>query len=171
MTSLLVRLIEQPFISRSLDRYRAMDGRDRIALVGLSVFLFLVFISYGLWIPLTNYVSESTDRHANRLELLQWMQSTEDDARAASGVVPESSRSGQSLLTLVSRTSQSTKVKPARLQPEGSDEVSVWFETVEFNQLLMWMNKLRQEGISVRQLSIDRQEVEGTVNARVVLRT
>ena len=171
MNSLLVRLMEQPLLAKYLERYRSLEARERIAILGLGTFLGLVFICYGLWIPLVNYASESSDRHANRQEMLQWMQSTEAEARANSGVKATSGRSGLSLLTVVSRMSRSAEVQPTRMQQEGGEEVSVWFEDVEFGRLLSWMDKLRQEGVGVRQLSIDRQEEEGKVSARIVLRT
>ena len=171
MNSIIDRLLGLPLFSRGLSQYQALEQRDQLALKGLVVALSGILLVYGLWMPLSDYAVNSAALAENRLKLLSWMQSTEADARAVSGVKPEKRRSGQSLLTVVSKTSQATGVKPAKLQPEGNDEVSVWFENTDFNQVLHWLDKLRLEGIHIKQLSIDRQETEGRISARIVLRT
>ena len=83
----------------------------------------------------------------------------------------QSRPAGQSLITEVSGAAQLAGIKPNRLQPEGSDEVSVWFDSVPFDDLIDWIVRLNDEhGISIRVISIDRQDTPGTVNARIVLR-
>ena len=76
---------------------------------------------------------------------------------------------GQSLLSQISSSTQGFQIKPNRLQPEGSDGVSVWFDDVNFNNLVRWLEAQAQQGITVRQISIDRDDLPGTVSARVIL--
>jgi general secretion pathway protein M len=102
--------------------------------------------------------------------MLQGMRETEKDARASSGNAT-TAPTGQSLLSQVSRTAQQFGIKPNRLQPEGNDAVSVWFDEVSFNDLIKWLDSQSQSGMSVRQISIDREELPGRVNARIVLRS
>ena len=165
----LRRLGSLPAISTVLARYGALEIRDRTALLMLGVFMAALLFYAAVWSPLASYAAAAADRYSGQLVLWQYLQSTEAEARSVSGRQPQTDRSGQSLLTLVSRTSQTVGVKPSRLQPEGSEEVSVWFEAVEFNQLLLWLDQLRSQSLVVRQLSIDRQETPGRVNARIVL--
>ena len=74
------------------------------------------------------------------------------------------------MLTTVSRAAQSVGLKPSRLQPEGGDAVSVWFDAVGFNSLMLWVERLESSSIVVKQISIDRIDEPGQVSARVVLR-
>ena len=104
------------------------------------------------------------------VETSEHLKSTEAVARAAGG---QSSRSQgeRSLLTTVSRTAQTVGVSPSRIQPEGNNAVSVWFDTVAFTRLMLFLERLHSgQGIVVRQITIDGQDEAGKVTTRVVLR-
>ncbi|MEX2327090.1 MAG: type II secretion system protein GspM, partial [Pseudomonadales bacterium] len=77
---------------------------------------------------------------------------------------------GQSLLSEVSRSALEFNINPNRLQPEGTGGVSVWFDGVVFDDLMLWLQEQSAQGIYVQQVSIDRQAAAGKVNARIVLR-
>ncbi|MCB0068948.1 MAG: type II secretion system protein M, partial [Caldilineaceae bacterium] len=94
---------------------------------------------------------------------------TEADARSGGGG-RDAAPTGQALLSQVSQTAQRYNVKPNRLQPEGTDGVSVWFDAAPFDNLVGWLEEEARQGVIVRQISIDRQDQPGVVNARVVLR-
>ncbi|MEE2913434.1 MAG: type II secretion system protein GspM, partial [Pseudomonadota bacterium] len=108
---------------------------------------------------------EERNRYA---ALVARMENTMDTARQNLGATA-STMSGQQLLNQVSRTTRQFDIKPTRLQPEGSDGVSVWFDDVAFNDLMRWLDSQTRSGIGVKQMSVDREESAGTVNARVVL--
>jgi type II secretory pathway component PulM len=74
-------------------------------------------------------------------------------------------------LSRLSSSAGRFNIKPNRLQPEGADGVSVWFSEVGFNELIRWLENLGNEGFTVKQISIDRQEASGLVNARIILRS
>ena len=77
---------------------------------------------------------------------------------------------GQDLLTQISRTASQAGITPSRLQPEGDSGVSVFFDSVAFNDLMRWLQSQTEAGVSVRQMTVDREERTGIVKARVVLR-
>ena len=104
------------------------------------------------------------------MKLLQYLKSTESEAKAAAGNGNKTPASSQSLLTQVSRTAQSVDIKPSRMQPEGGDAVSVWFDAVGFTKLMLWLERLESRGIVVRQVTIERRDVPGEVSSRLVLR-
>ena len=152
-------------------RYRALERRDRLALNSLSAFLGLIILYLGIWSPVQDYLAVSRADHQHQQSLLGYLKSTEQQARAVSGNGAATRASGQNLLTSVSRAAQGVDIKPSRMQPEGSDAVSVWFEAVPFTRLMLWLERLESsQGIVVRQISIDRQDQPGQVSARIVLR-
>ena len=136
----------------------------------LSYFFFGLVLYLGVWLPLKNYVQKSEAAHDRYLELLAYLESTQELAKGA-GNPSSAKQRGQSLLSTVSRSAEAIGIKPSRLQPEGGGAVSVWFEVVEFTKLMLWLERLEsRQDIVARQVSIDRLEPSGQVSARLVLR-
>ena len=154
----------------ALSRYQSLEKRDRLALNALSTFFGLLFLVYGIWVPANDFHEARRADRDRQLNLVQYMRASEKEARAMSKSTTKGSAAGQTLLTQVSRTAQTYGIPPNRLQPEGSDGVSVWFDGVAFNELAQWMQAQANDGIMVRQISIDRHDEPGKVNARIVLR-
>ena len=163
-------VMNNPMVENIRGRYLALESRDRMAVVALAIFFTLLTFYFAIWQPLHEFQSASQANVERQSDLLQSMRSTEKEARASIGNA-STAPTGQSLLTQVSRTAQQFGIKPNRLQPEGSDAVSVWFDEVSFNDLAKWLSSQSQAGMSVRQISIDREELPGRVNARIVLRS
>lgn len=165
-------LIESKSFQKAAASYAALESRDRLALGGLGIFFSLLFITLGIWQPVMDYAEKAAANRQIQQELLTWMKATEGQARSSAGSQASHKQSGQSLLTSVSRTAKTFNIKPNKLQPESSDEVSVWFEGVAFNLLFEWLQDIQlKQGIYVRQISVDRSETSGAVNARIVLRS
>ena len=153
------------------DRYLQLEQRDRIALNGLGLFFCLLFIYFALLNPLYTYHADSMAARDRQLSLIQYMRASEKQARLVKADT-RATGSERSLLSQVSRIAQQIGIKPNRLQPEGSDAVSVWFEGVAFNDLVKMLKQVQsQQGIVVQQISIDKEDEPGVVRARIVLRT
>ena len=152
-------------------RFAELEKRERTALFSLAGFLIVVIFYIAVWSPIQSFVIDSQLDYNRHLKLLGYFKSTESEAKAASGDSSEKTADGRSLLTTVSRMAQSVSVSPSRMQPEGGDAVSVWFDSVTFSQLMLLLERLESgKGIVVRQISIDRRDQPGLVSARVVLR-
>lgn len=158
------------FITTLQSRFLDLEKREQNALVLLSAFFVAVIFYMAVWTPVNAFVDDSRLDRDRHLELLQYLKSTEAEARAAGGNRGRTPVSGQALLTQVSRTAQSVGINPSRMQPEGNDAVSVWFDKVAFTRLMLWLERLEGRGIVVRQVTIDRQENAGEVSSRLVLR-
>jgi len=155
-----------------LDSYSQLEARDQFALKTLTCFFLLLFFVFGMWQPLQQFVDENQELRDSNLDLIQWMHSTEKQARLVSRNSSSNRKSGQSLLALVERSARSANIQPDKMQPEGSDSVSVWFDKVSFNDMMRWLEKLEAEqNIYIHQITVNRQEQSGSVNARLVLKT
>lgn len=158
-------------VARVMANYRQLERRDQMVVLVSTCVLVAMILVFGVWRPLQNYLDDGSSTFESNQELLQWMRTTEPEARALSGTTQQRKQSGQSLLTLVSRSARSSGIKANKLQPEGDDSVSVWFESVAFNDLVRWLEKLSaEEEVQVRMISINRGGATGMVNARLVLR-
>jgi general secretion pathway protein M len=158
-------------LEKLLDRYAQLAQGDRIALSGLGLFFSLLFIYFALLNPMYSYHADSLAARDRQLSLIQYMRASEKQARSVK-TETRSNASGQSLLSQVSRIAQQIGIKPNRLQPEGSDAVSVWFDSVAFDDLVKMLRQVQaQQGIVVQQISIDKEDQPGVVRARIVLRS
>lgn len=155
-----------------LESYRQLEVRDQIAIKLLTLFFLALFCVFGLWLPLHTFVDDNQALRDSNLELIEWMNGTEKQARTISGNSRSKRQSGQSLLILVSRSAKLANIKPDKLQPEGTDSVSVWFDAVSFNDMMRWLEKLEtEESLHVYQITVNRQQQPGSVSARLVLKT
>lgn len=160
-----------PGIDKLSGRYRQLEARERSALSSLASFFALLFLYFVIWNPVHQYHDSSEAERDRQLDLIQFMRASEKEARALSAG-ENHVNTGQSLLTIVSRTAQQMGIKPNRLQPEGSDAVSVWFDAVAFDELMRLLKRVQaRQGIVVQQISIDREEQPGMVRVRIVLRS
>lgn len=154
-----------------MKHYRELEKRERVAVVSLSIFLVGVVLYLSIWAPVSDYALEAEIDHDRYLKLLTYLKSTESQARNSSESQSTGKATGQSLLSSVSKSARSVGIKPSRLQPEGSDAVSVWFDAVGFTKLMLWLERLESgQGIVVQQITIDRRDLPGQVSARLVVR-
>ena len=159
------------YLRELMKHYHELEKRERVAVVSLSIFLIGVVLYLGVWAPVNNYALEAQIDHDRYLKLLTYLKSTESQARSSSESQTTGKATGQSLLSSVSKSARSIGIKPSRLQPEGSDAVSVWFDAVAFTRLMLWLERLESsQGIVVQQITIDRRDLPGEVSARLVLR-
>jgi len=157
----------QDYISAATSRLGSLDRRDQIALGALSAFVLGLVLVYGIWTPANDFYEARAAARERWFDTLQYMRSTEQEARLL-GDRRAPAPTGQELLTQISRSAQQYEVSPNRLQPQG-EGVSVWFDSVAFNDLIRWLEAQAEQGIAVQQVSIDRQETPGRVGARIVL--
>jgi len=81
-------------------------------------------------------------------------------------------RAGRSLLALADATARDAGLGDAlrRVEPAGGSSVKVGFEAVRFDALAAWFEALASDyGIETTELSVDRGEAGGIVNARATL--
>ena len=152
-------------------RIQELERREKLAILALSVFLALLTFFLVIWFPIYEYKEKQRDSYERSLDLLLYLQSTEEEARSVK--VDGSKRmSGQTLLTKVTRTAKTAGIQPSRLQPEGDDSVSIWFDSVSYRELMLFLERLEsREAIYIIQLSIDKGNQSGKISSRVTVRS
>lgn len=162
-------IMDHPQVVALRQRYESIEPREQLAVKGLAGFFLALFVYFGMFEPANSFYEDRLSDFERNQSLLQYMKSTEAEARSAQTGNP--SIGGQNLMSDISNSARRFGINPNRLQPEGEDGVSVWFDGVSFALLLDWMASVTQQGVSVRQISIDRDDDQpGVVNVRIILR-
>ena len=152
-------------------RIQELERKEKLAILALSVFLALLTFFLVIWLPIYEYREKQRDSYEKSLDLLLYLRSTEEEARSVKGVGPKR-MSGQTLLTKVTRTAKTAGIQPSRLQPEGNDSVSIWFDSVSYRELMLFLERLQsREAIYIIQLSIDKGNQSGKISSRVTVRS
>lgn len=135
----------------------------------------LLFLLYLLaWQPFMDSVAQQQLQVKSQQITLDWMkqQLPEIQRLRAQANTRGVKRTNEALLTLVDRTAKQSQLRQQiqRIKPQGDDKVQLWVEQAAFDTLLKWLGGLSTGyGIQLESLSIDRQELPGIVNARLVL--
>ncbi|MCU7852392.1 MAG: type II secretion system protein M [Candidatus Thiodiazotropha sp. (ex Monitilora ramsayi)] len=148
--------------------------REQLALILAAAALFLFLLYLMAWQPFSQAVEQKRLLVKSQQSTLNWMQNnlTEIQHLRGSGGASRKAASNEALLTLVDRTAKQRQLRQRiqRIKPQGDQTVQLWVEQVAFDTLLIWLGELTQKyGIQIDSLNIDRQELPGLVNARLVL--
>ena len=156
------------------ERWQALDAREqRIVAIGAAVVALLLGWAF-VWHPLAAKRAELRDSvEAQRRDLAYVrVAAAEVERLRAAGSRSKPDRQGRSLLALADATARSAGLESAlrRVEPVGASSVRVSFEVASFDALVDWLETLsRDYGIETSDLSADRADGVGLVNARVTL--
>ena len=148
--------------------------REQLALVLGAAALLLLMVYLLAWQPFRESLELKRLQVKSQQATLEWMQQNLGEIqrlrsqRRAAGTA----QTNEALLTLVDRTAKQSQLRQQieRLKPQSDDAVQLWVKQAAFDSLMQWVGSLNQlYGIQIESLSIDRQELPGIVNARLVL--
>jgi general secretion pathway protein M len=153
------------------DRLEARE-RSMVAFGALAVVLMLGWAL--VWHPLAlkrAELAQTIDAQRRDLAYVRVAGAEVDRLRAA-GTRARGDRQGRSLLALADATARAGGLESAlrRVEPLGATSVRVSFEFASFDALIGWIESLtRDYGIEATDVSADRADGVGLVNARVTL--
>jgi len=156
------------------DWFNNLDTRERVFLITGAAALSVFFIYLVIWQPLSNKVADLDSTVGEQRDTIQWMLDSAGEVRALQGIgsAQKTGLQGRSLLAVVDNSARGAGLAPAlkRVEPDGSDAVRVWLEKASFDKLITWIAGLsRTRGVTVRAITIEREDTNGLVNSRVTL--
>lgn len=144
--------------------WQQLNIREQRLVVVMSA-LISIFILYGLiWQPMNESIETSKLKIERQQKLLTWVQESAQRYQQAKRNGVRSS--GESLSSIVNRTSRLEKISITRMQPQG-DDLQVWIDEISFNQLLSWLEKLAsRNGLQVKNIDLSKADQQGVVRVR-----
>jgi general secretion pathway protein M len=148
--------------------------RDRLTLTVGAVVVVLAALWAFAWQPLMDSRRSLRMQVAQAEQHLTWMREVGAELKQQrnTGAASTFDRAGQSLLALADSSVREAGLGSTlkRVEPVSAGRVNVWFEGAGFDQLAGWAEGLAARfGVSVDELTVDRADGTGVVNARVTL--
>jgi general secretion pathway protein M len=131
-----------------------------VCFVGGTLFLFLIYF------PSFAYRDAAASQYQVQTDLMEWMAANESYVRTD---LPEADNTSASILSLVDSSAKASSIVLQRYEPIENG-VRLTIDNVQFNALITWLGSLSQTAnIKVKQISIDRKDTSGMVDARMDL--
>lgn len=153
--------------------FNALAPRERVMVSVAAAFIVLALIYAAAWSPLSSSVTRLDQSVEEQQALKQWMQQSAAEVnRLRNAAGSAGAADHRSLLAVVDQTSKQSQLAPAvkRIEPDGQELVRITLEQASFDDLMTWLGSLQRNfGVSVADVSIDRQADSGRVNVRLTL--
>lgn len=154
--------------------FERLSPRDRRVVQFGALVIGAVLLWAFAWDPLARARRDLAAEVVTREADLAWMVAAAPrlSARAADGSRVLLDRGGRSLLALADQSAREAGLEGAlkRVEPVNEGRVNVWLEAASFDRLSEWLAQLAaSHGVVADELSIDRVEGVGLVNARIGL--
>ncbi|MGV8842186.1 MAG: type II secretion system protein M [Pseudomonas sp.] len=150
-----------------LQRWRALQSRERLALGLLALFVLLALLYLMLWQPARQGVSAARSAYEQERVLHAYLQAQAPLARSLVSK-PQISLDPARLQGLVTASAAAQGLTIVRLDSDSDGSLQVSLQSAPFVQLLRWFSRLEQQGVRIAEAGLDR--VEGNqVAARLTL--
>ncbi|MEW8508545.1 MAG: type II secretion system protein GspM [Candidatus Thiodiazotropha sp.] len=153
--------------------WQSKTPQEHMAMIVGAVAVLLLLVYLLMWRPFSQALEKKALLVESQKITLSWMQDNLDLVTSLRS--EQSSRgasSNEALLTLVDRTAKQIQLRQQiqRIKPQGDNAVQLWIEEAAFDRIMRWLGQLtRSHAIVIDSLTVDRQEKQGLVNARLVL--
>ena len=147
--------------------WHGITAREQRLVAAGGILLLIGLFYWSVWHPLNNRIAERERQVQNQQQTLTWLKEKGAEVIALRGNQTVQADTGGTLEGTVNRTAFNHKIKLARLQPQGS-ELQVWIDTVQFDDLLLWLATLvEQHGVQIQVIEIAREDLApGLVKVR-----
>ncbi|MEW8509549.1 MAG: type II secretion system protein M [Candidatus Thiodiazotropha sp.] len=153
--------------------WQSKPPQEHMAMIIGAVAVLLLLVYLLMWRPFTQALEKKALLVESQQITLNWMQDNLDLVRSLrSQQRGKGAGSNEALLTLVDRTAKRIQLRQQiqRIKPQGDNAVQLWIEEAPFDTIMKWLGQLTlTHAIEIDSLTIDRQEKQGLVNARLVL--
>ena len=153
--------------------FNTLALRERLMVSLAAVVVVLALLYAAAWSPLSSSVAHLQQSVEDRQSLNQWMKRSAAEVNQLRQGAAAGAAGHRSLLAVVDQTSKQSQLGPAvkRIEPDGQELVRVSLEQASFDEMVNWLGGLQHNfGVSVADVSIDRQSDSGRVNVRLTLK-
>lgn len=150
--------------------YQQREAREQRILQLLAVIIALALVYWLVWQPSWTARQDARQRYLSNQETLSWIQGNADAVRAVRGGDERTApRLGSNWVSEVSRSAQNHGLTLRGFTPNGSDSVRVQLENQQASALLIWLQALEEQGLTLTTLEMSAGDQSGTASLRATL--
>lgn len=150
-----------------VQRWRALQSRERLALGLLALFVLLALLYLLLWQPAQQGVTAARSAYEQERALHAYLQEQAPLARSLVGK-PQASLDPARLQGLVTASAAEQGLAIVRLDSDSDGSLQVSVQPAPFAQLLRWFSSLEEQGVRIAETGLERTE-DNRVAARLTL--
>jgi general secretion pathway protein M len=155
--------------------WSALATREKRAVVlgGSIVALFIVY--QGIWSPLKEQAASMRKRLVAQEKTLAWMQSADKTLQQIQGQATNRNKSTSPVMLLSVMQKQINQAgleqNLTQLKQASNESIEMHFQKVDFDKLVKLLTLvIKEQRVSITQMSVVAESAPGTVNADVVLK-
>lgn len=153
--------------------FTGLEMRERAILVLGAAVLLISILYIAVIEPFANAKLALAERVLRKQETAAWMREAAAEVQSLQGALPKAQANTTSLLTTVDSTAKAAGLGSAvrnLQQDDNGAAVRVRLEGAAFDDMVSWLNALqRQYGVTATQLTVDRADTAGAINASLSL--
>jgi general secretion pathway protein M len=154
--------------------WSGLQPRER-RILGIGGAALVLMLLYALVLdPYTSNVQRLRETVSEQRALLTWMEQAAQEVRQLRGAgSAPASTDGRSLLAITDSSARQAGLGDSvtRVEPDGERSVRVWLDKAAFNDMVRWLDELReQHAVVIDGAVVERSDTPGRVDARVVLK-
>ncbi|MFZ3203226.1 MAG: type II secretion system protein M [Pseudomonas sp.] len=150
-----------------VQRWHALQPRERLALGLLALFVLLALLYLLLWQPARQGVTAARSVYEQERALHAYLQAQAPLARSLVSK-PQASLDPMRLQGLVTASAAEQGLAIVRVDSDSDGSLQVSVQPAPFAQLLRWLSRLEQQGVRIVEAGLDRTE-DNRVAARLTL--
>lgn len=147
-----------------------LNERERRAVIVAAIAL-LVFLPYQfIWAPFRHSLVELDHRVEQQQKDLLWMQERVAEAQELTRAAAGAGGGRQPVYGVIESSARQRFGNGIRVRQEGKDGVRVTLKNISFDDVMLWLDDLYyKQHVNVKELTIQRQDQPGRVNANILI--
>jgi general secretion pathway protein M len=148
--------------------WQNLNERERWMAIAAALALSLYLFYAVLYSPISENLTINSEQLLEKVTTLQWMKTVKPNLAGKSKKTITNSQ----LLTLLAMELKTTNTLkyPYQLQQTGSGEIQLSFEQVPFQNVIIWLAKLKEDyAITIKQFNAERTPTSGLTKLLVVI--
>jgi general secretion pathway protein M len=146
-------------------KFQALTEREQILVLVSAVIVGLMLFYFALWQPLVNGIDREKALLERQTETLVWVEGQALKAAQLRAFTAGKGQFSGSLPQAVNLTSSRHSITISRMQPQN-DELQVWVDEANFNNVLAWLQAMEKMGVLIQQVDITESGAPGMIKVR-----
>jgi general secretion pathway protein M len=145
--------------------FEQQSERDQFLLKVMCVVIAFGAVYWLIWQPVNQAVTDQAKRLQQQESLATWVAQQQRKVRSLPANDSASRELEGNLVQVVNQTASQRQITLTRIQPRG-EEVQIFIDEVEFNQLMSWLALIEERGAQILQIDVTEGNAPGMVKVR-----